>query len=230
MSSCFSTRSVAYVDYAILGTVFGTEENPPLPERIPGIIYSYLSQDDQPVVEDLPYAFKPVYPLKAFVDLTDLDILRGYLGKNADSDDHILALCEIMQRIYEVRMRYIENQQGMVAFTTPAEVLDYALELASDVVVEIAGASGEHLIVLGMNAKEAYMNDINAHEVQKFIHLVDHLPPDIKEKYCAILSSCFEILQIHPDLVHRVGLILQQPHPFFNDQQRKEYFDLRNKC
>ncbi len=228
MSSCVSfSSSVANVNYAILGEVFGTEETPPLLERIPGIVYSYLSEDEQPVTEDLPYAFKPFYPLRKFVDLTDLDVLNGYLGENADNEDHLIALCEIIERIYEVGMRQIQNGQGMIAFSTPAEVLDYAVELAPDVVLEIAGASGENLIVLGMKAKKAFMNDINSHEVFEFITLINRLPPDMREKFCAIHASCFEILKRQPDLLHRVSLILcNNLIHFFDEQQLKEYFSM----
>ncbi|MES2274204.1 MAG: class I SAM-dependent methyltransferase [Chlamydiota bacterium] len=160
------------------------------------------------------------------VDLSDPDVLANYV----EPKNHLSAAMEIVDRGYEVGKRGIGriSKYGFV-FPIDPEVLAYAMQLAkNEVVVEIAGASGENAILLAFaGAKKVYMNDIESEEMEVFQKLRSALPFNIKQKLEAVEGNCFDILKKKPEITNKVGLILcRNLIHFFNNQEQTDFFQL----
>jgi SAM-dependent methyltransferase len=171
--------------------------------------------------------------LSNFINFTDQAILKPLLGKDFQSDIHLSKAAEIAARIYEADMRGVAktSNYGFV-FPMDPEILAYAMQQAkNEIVLEIAGASGENSILLAFSgAERVYINDIEPLEGQTFQKLKEELPLDVSKKLEFIEGSCFDLLEKKPEISNKVGLILcRNLIRFFNQQQQSDFFQLLKK-
>lgn len=167
------------------------------------------------------------------VDFTDAETLKIYFGKNTQEKEHLDTAIAVARRIYETPHKPIgkEAKYGSIFAMNP-EVLARAMELAKEeIVLEIAGASGENGILLAFSeAKRVFVNDIDSAEMETFKRLRAELPGNVRSKLEAIPGSCFEILSKKPELAQKVGLIFcRNLIHFFNTKQLEEFFQLVHK-
>ena len=212
--------------------VFGRRQG--LPDHLMKLISSCIPPEEQAFIfnKKLPY-FDTSHPLPALVNLSYRSVLSMYLAKGCRNDPTLSAVAKIAQRIYESLPRSIADTSNYgQAFSMNPEILARAMQLAKNqVVVEIAGASGENAILLACTeAQHVYLNDIEPVEIATFQTLKGRLPVEIQRKLTVIEGDCLELVEIKPELVNKVGLILcQNLIHFFNNKQQEKIFHLIKK-
>jgi SAM-dependent methyltransferase len=116
---------------------------------------------------------------------------------------------DVLRTFYEVNPRNIRNNHKYgQSFPVNAEMLCELMEQAPGAhVLEIAGATGENSILLGLaGADRVYMNDIVPEEVGAFQSHVATLAPDQQSKFVPLVGSCFDLADYIPH--HSLDIIL----------------------
>jgi len=200
------------------------------------MIMNKLNMSDQRNLSSISQSYnknfiKIVKHIPSYVNFNETESLKKYLGSSFNDKIHLSKAVEIVNRIYEAKKRGIEDTKYGVAFPMDPEIMAYAMQLSqNEIVMEIAGASGENGILLAFSgAKKVYVNDIQPLEMKKFRELRNNLPTDIQEKLEGLESSCMDILKVKPELINKVGVVLCRNliHFFSNEEQTKFLNDLK---
>lgn len=167
-----------------------------------------------------------------FVDFSNAESIKPYLANEMP----LSTALAIAAPLYQSKQRGIGGTKFGVEFAMNPEILAYGMRLSKDeIVLEIAGASGQNAILLAMaGAKQVFMNDIDLTEVAEFEQLKKQISSEVHGNVGSRLESiegtCFDILKKQPQLEGKVGLILcRNLIHFFNDLEQQIFIDLLKK-
>ena len=161
------------------------------------------------------------------LNLSNIEILKLYLGKEFQSERYVEVAGDIAKMIYEVKPRLICGSNCGMAFLMDPEILAYAMEKSKgETVLEMGGAAGENGTLLAFSgAKQVFMNDLDSSEMGHFSALREQLPPQVKKKLEPIEGNCLDILKKKPELKGQIGLVLcRNLIHFMNDEKQTEFF------
>lgn len=156
------------------------------------------------------------------LDLTNTEQLRPFVAKGLTA-----AALKVAEQVYEMRSRNTSDIRFGKVFPIYAEVFGYAaVKARGEVVMELAGASGENAILLAFaGASKVYMNDINTSELEIFKSVKKNLPKQIQAKLELLPGDCLEVLAQRKALDERIGLVLcRNLIHFFDDSQQMDFF------
>ncbi len=210
-------------------------ENSLLPPFLKKIIGDYIPEETTFFAHrTLPFRHLFIQPFDRFVDLSDRETLKSYLGKNCQTQEHLVSAAKMVKRIYEAAPRYlIDDGRFGSAFAMNPEVMAYAMELlkkdsheqTGKVALEIGAASGQNAMLLAYSdAESVYANEINPGEIAQFKTLTRDLPENVNKKLKSLEVSCFDLLKIKPELKNTIDLILcRNVIHFFNLKEQAEF-------
>lgn len=207
-----------------LPAVFEESPKPKLlfPLKVADTIGEYLGAEKSQIMAAVNFP--------RFIDFTNKEVLKACFAKSCRADVHFSAATAVAKRVYEVALRNVgKNGAWGKVFPMDPEVLAYAMKLAKgEIVLEIAGASGENGILLAFSdAKKVYVNDCDEEEMDNFEKVKETLPKAVQSRLKMIRGSCFEIPKKVPDIRNQVGLLICRNFLHFSNTEReKEFFDL----
>jgi SAM-dependent methyltransferase len=138
------------------------------------------------------------------IDLTNRDVLQRFIAPQFSN--HLSDVASIVNRVYETEARPIPLGGGLI-FPTNPEVLAHIAPYAKDeIVVEIAGATGENGILLAFaGANRVVINDKSSTAMQA---LRTELPPSVAGCVEGVEGDCFDLPIKKPEIMGHVGLLL----------------------
>jgi len=103
---------------------------------------------------------------------------------------------KVLKSVFESEHRGIKGQHkyGQSFPCNPEMLYDLMSQAKGKRVLEIAGASGENALLMGLaGAEHVYMNDIVSEEVNAFRTNVETLKPELRDRFTPITGDCFDL-------------------------------------
>ncbi|NCP62208.1 MAG: methyltransferase domain-containing protein [Alphaproteobacteria bacterium] len=135
---------------------------------------------------------------------------------------------KILQRVFESGRRQIkhEHKYGQSFPCNPEMLYDLMSQAPGKRVLEIAGASGENAILIGLaGAEHVYLNDIVPEEVEEFQRQVETLKPELKDRFTSIAGDCFD-LDEHLEVNSLDIILARNIFHFLKPSQYDDFFEL----
>lgn len=221
--------------FEVVHKVFGDSSR--FSKQVQTLIKNYFTFEEILHLSDerIPFRsrFSILSPFPKFVNFTQAEILKPYLQGKCQNRFSLSLVLGLVKLSYEVPARAIEgNKPYGCVFPMYPEVLAYAFQLnKKDVVLEVGGAHGIQALPFAFtHTKKVIVNDIDDELLDTYEKFKKLLPVHVSNKLESIRGSCFELLNVRPDLKNAVDLIFcRNLIHYFSDQELATFFTLLSK-
>lgn len=203
-----------------------------LPHKVSMLVGKYLAKEDLDALFDPRAKFlKALNPLATrTLNMSKPDVLSTYIDPKFKA--HLHHTVRIVNRYYETSPRSVKSGAEGDRYCMTPELVAYVMQLAKNKnIIEIAGASGENVILFSLAGARAIVNfDKDKDEIEDCQKLFQSIPAQLNR--CLAIGNCMEIPKTKDlkDLLKNTNIMFcQNLIHFFQEQEKTDFFEMQSK-